>query len=78
MDNKKDHSRIVKNSLFLYFRMILTLVVTLYTSRVVLNVLGVEDFGIYNVIGGVVTMMAFLSGAMSSATQRFLSFELGK
>ncbi|MFQ2665208.1 lipopolysaccharide biosynthesis protein [Aeromonas caviae] len=77
MDNKK-HNRIVKNSLFLYFRMILTLVVTLYTSRVVLNVLGVEDFGIYNVVGGVVTMMAFLSGAMSSATQRFLSFELGK
>ncbi|MBL0652709.1 lipopolysaccharide biosynthesis protein [Aeromonas caviae] len=77
MDNKK-HSRIVKNSLFLYFRMILTLAVTLYTSRVVLNVLGVEDFGIYNVVGGVVTMMAFLSGAMSSATQRFLSFELGK
>ncbi|MCX9111810.1 hypothetical protein OKS80_02720 [Aeromonas veronii] len=78
MDNQKKHSRIVKNSLFLYFRMILTLVVTLYTSRVVLNVLGVEDFGIYNVVGGVVTMMAFLSGAMSSATQRFLSFELGK
>ncbi|MFM5191698.1 MATE family efflux transporter [Aeromonas media] len=78
MDNKKKHSRIVKNSLFLYFRMILTLAVTLYTSRVVLNVLGVEDFGIYNVVGGVVTMMAFLSGAMSSATQRFLSFELGK
>ena len=77
MDNKK-HSRIVKNSLFLYFRMILTLAVTLYTSRVVLNVLGVEDFGIYNVVGGVVTMMAFLSGARSSATQRFLSFELGK
>lgn len=78
MDNQKKNSRIVKNSLFLYFRMILTLVVTLYTSRVVLNVLGVEDFGIYNVVGGVVTMMAFLSGAMSSATQRFLSFELGK
>ena len=58
--------------------MILTLGVTLYTSRVVLNNLGVEDFGIYNVVGGVVTMMAFLSGAMSSATQRFLAFELGK
>lgn len=58
--------------------MLLTLGVTLYTSRVVLNTLGVEDFGIYNVVGGVVTMMAFLSGAMSSATQRFLSFELGR
>lgn len=78
MGNQKKYNRIIKNSLFLYFRMILTLVVTLYTSRVVLNVLGVEDFGIYNVVGGVVTMMAFLSGAMSSATQRFLAFELGK
>lgn len=58
--------------------MLLTLGVTLYTSRVVLNNLGVEDFGIYNVVGGVVTMMAFLSGAMSSASQRFLAFELGK
>lgn len=78
MSNIKNNRRIFKNSLFLYFRMILTLVVTLYTSRVVLNALGVEDFGIFNVVGGVVTMMAFLSGAMSSATQRFLSFELGK
>ena len=58
--------------------MLLTLGVTLYTSRVVLNNLGVEDFGVYNVVGGIVTMMTFLSGAMSSATQRFLSFELGK
>ncbi|MFQ2601249.1 hypothetical protein ACK3Z9_20240 [Aeromonas caviae] len=56
----------------------LILIVSLYTSKVVLQTLGVEDFGIYNVVGGVVTMMAFLSGAMSSATQRFISFELGK
>ncbi|HFZ0415397.1 TPA: lipopolysaccharide biosynthesis protein [Escherichia coli] len=78
MSNSSNNRRIFKNTLFLYFRMLLTLGVTLYTSRVVLNNLGVEDFGIYNVVGGVVTMMAFLSGAMSSATQRFLSFELGK
>lgn len=77
MTNTTNNRRIVKNTLFLYFRMLLTLGVTLYTSRVVLNNLGVEDFGIYNVVGGVVTMMAFLSGAMSSATQRFLAFELG-
>lgn len=76
--NSNNNRRIFKNTLFLYFRMLLTLGVTLYTSRVVLNNLGVEDFGIYNVVGGIVTMMAFLSGAMSSATQRFLSFELGK
>lgn len=78
MTNLNNNRRILKNSLILYFRMILILVVTLYTSRVVLNALGIEDFGIFNVVGGVVTMMAFLSGAMSSATQRFLSFELGK
>lgn len=78
MSNSSNNRRIVKNTLFLYFRMLLTLGVTLYTSRVVLNSLGVEDFGIYNVVGGVVSMMAFLSGAMSSATQRFLSFEMGK
>lgn len=58
--------------------MILTMLVTLYTSRVVLQTLGVEDFGIYNVVGGVVVMFSFLNSAMSSATQRFLSFELGK
>ena len=52
--------------------------VTLYTSRIVLKLLGVEDFGIYNVVGGVVTMFSFLSSSMSSATQRFLTFELGK
>lgn len=62
----------------LYFRMILTLLVSLYTSRVVLNTLGVEDYGTYHVIGGVVTMFGFFNGAMSSATQRFLSFELGR
>ncbi len=62
----------------LYFRMILTMLVSLYTSRVVLNILGVEDYGIYNVVGGVVAMFGFFNSAMSSATQRFLSFELGK
>jgi O-antigen/teichoic acid export membrane protein len=58
--------------------MLLNLVVSLYTSRVVLNALGVEDYGIFNVIGGVVTMFSFLSGTMATATQRFLSFELGR
>jgi O-antigen/teichoic acid export membrane protein len=58
--------------------MILIMGVSLYTTRIVLKVLGVEDFGIYNVVGGVVTMLAFLSSSMSSVTQRFLSFELGK
>lgn len=67
-----------KNAGMLYFRMLLTMAVTLYTSRVILQTLGVEDFGIYNVVAGFVTMLGFLNGAMSSATQRFLAFELGK
>lgn len=54
------------------------MLVSLYTSRVILNTLGVEDYGIYNVVGGVVSMFAFFNSAMSSATQRFLSFEIGK
>ncbi len=74
-DNNK---RIAKNTAMLYFRMLFTMAVSLYTSRIVLNTLGVEDFGIYNVVGGVVLMFSFLNNAMSSGTQRFLSFELGK
>ena len=62
----------------LYFRMILTMVVSLYTSRVILNTLGFEDYGIYNVVGGVVSMFTFFNSAMSSATQRFLSYEIGR
>lgn len=54
------------------------MLVSLYTSRVILNTLGVEDYGIYNVVGGVVSMLSFLNGAMAGATQRFLSFEIGK
>lgn len=69
---------IVRNAGLLYFRMLLTMAVTLYTSRVVLNTLGIDDFGIYHLVGGFVTMLGFLHGAMSSATQRFLSFELGR
>ena len=74
-DNNK---RIAKNTLLLYFRMLFMMVVSLYTSRVILNALGVEDFGIYNVVGGVVAMLGFLNGSMSNAVQRYLSFELGR
>jgi O-antigen/teichoic acid export membrane protein len=78
MSNDADSNRIAKNTILLYFRMFLTMGVSLYTSRIILNTLGVEDYGIYNVIGGVVIMFSFLNSSMSSATQRFLSFELGK
>lgn len=62
----------------LYIRMFLTMIVGLYTSRVVLATLGVEDYGIYGVVGGVVAMMGFLNASMSGATSRFLTFELGR
>lgn len=76
--SSQNNRRIAKNTMMLYFRMILTMIVSLYTSRVILNTLGVEDYGIYNVVGGVVSMFAFFNSAMSAATQRFLSFEIGK
>lgn len=76
--SSESNKRIAKNTMMLYFRMLLTMAVSLYTSRIVLNTLGVEDFGIYNVVGGFVTMFAFLNSAMASATQRFLAFEIGK
>src|SRR5690554_5976078 len=72
------YKRMAKNAGMLYIRMLLTMAVTLYTSRVVLQTLGVDDFGIYSVVAGFVTMLGFLNSAMSSATHRFLSFELGK
>lgn len=75
---QQNNKRIAKNTLLLYFRMLLTMCVSLYTSRVVLQALGVEDFGIYNVVGGVVSMFTILSGSLSAAIIRFLTFELGK
>lgn len=77
-DISTNNKRIAKNTLFLYIRMLLIMAVSLYTSRVVLNALGVEDYGIYNVVGSVVTMFAFLNGALVTTTQRYLTFELGK
>ena len=72
-----DNKRIAKNTLFLYMRMILTILVNLYAVRVVWDVLGIEDYGVYNVVGGIVTMFAFLNNAMVASSQRFISFELG-
>lgn len=72
------NKRIAKNTALLYFRTLFTLAVSLYTSRMVLSILGVMDYGIYNVVGGVVTMLNFLNGAMSSSTVRYLTFEQGR
>lgn len=73
---KLDANRILKNTIALYLRMGVMMLVTLYTSRVVLKALGVDDFGIFNIVGGVATFLAFLNGSAISATQRFLNFEL--
>ena len=73
-----DNKRIAKNTLFLYTRSIFLLIITLYTSRVTLQVLGVEDYGVYNLIAGVVTMFSFLQSTMSKASQRFITYALGE
>lgn len=70
--------RIAKNTIFLYVRMLFTMGIGLVTSRVVLKVLGVDDFGVYNVVGGVVAMFGFINSSMSGATSRFLTYGLGK
>lgn len=72
------NKRIVKNTIFLYIRTFVSMLISLYTSRKILEALGISDFGIYNVVGGVITMLTFLNGSMSVATQRFLTVELGK
>lgn len=74
----ENNKRIAKNTLLLYFRMLFTMAVSLYTSRIVLNVLGVEDFGIYNVVGGIIAMLGFLTGSLSSASSRYITYALGK
>lgn len=70
--------KIVKNTLFLYVRMFLTIIVNLYAVRVIWQVLGIDNYGIYNIVGGIVTMFSFLNNAMVASSQRFISFELGR
>jgi len=77
-DISTSNNRIALNTVLLYIRTILVMLVSLYTSRVVLNVLGVEDYGVYQVVGGVVSMFAVISGALSTAISRFLTYGLGK
>lgn len=75
MNNNK---RIAKNTLFLYFRMIVLMIIGLYTSRVTLNVLGTDDYGIYNVVGGIVSFFLFFNNALTAGVQRFLNFYIGE
>ena len=78
MSLQQNNSRIAKNTIFLSIRMVIVLLVSLYSSRVILQTLGVEDFGIYNVVGGFVSMFAFLNTSMNNAIQRFYNYEIGK
>lgn len=75
--NKSSH-HIMKNTLTLYVRMFFVIIINLFTSRVILEVLGVDDYGIYNVVGGIVVLFTFLNTTMSSSTSRFITFELGR
>lgn len=77
LETTANNKRIAKNTMFLYFRMILIMGVMLYMSRVILDKLGIDDYGLYNVVGGVVGMLSFLNGTLSNGTSRFLTYELG-
>ena len=77
-NHSENTKRIAKNTMMLYCRMLFSMLVSLYTSRVILNALGVEDYGIYNVVGGLVSMFSLISGSLSSSVSRFLTFELGR
>lgn len=77
-DRASNNKRIAKNTAFLYVRMIFVLLVSLYSTRVILNVLGVEDFGVYNVVGGFVSLFFFINSTMSNSVQRYYNFEKGK
>lgn len=77
-DNSSKNKRIAKNTVLLYFRMLLIMAVNLYTSRVVLETLGVEDYGIYTAVGGIVAFFNIICGSLSAATQRFITHALGK
>ena len=77
-NNSANSKRIAKNTLVLYVRMLFLMVISLYTSRVILQALGVEDFGVYNVVGGFVALFAILSRSLSTAASRFLNFTMGR
>lgn len=77
MESNKN-KRLAKNTIYLYIRMLFAVCINLYTSRLVLEYLGVEDFGVYNVVGGIVALMMFVNSSMRGATSRFITFSIGK
>lgn len=78
MDNSQNVNRLAKNTILLYIRMFISMLISLYTSRVILATLGVDDYGIYNVVGGLVGMFGIITATLNTAINRFLTFELGK
>ena len=78
MQEESNNKRIAKNTLYLYIRMLVSMAITLYTSRVILKTLGIDDFGIYNIVGGIIVLFGFVSHSLRTATQRFISFHLGQ
>lgn len=77
-EHSANNSRMAKNAAMLYVRMFFTMAVSLYTSRVVLQTLGVADYGTYNVVGGFVALFSIISGSLSSSISRYITFELGR
>jgi Na+-driven multidrug efflux pump len=73
----KSAKRVVKNTGFLYGKMVITIFISLYSTRLILNALGAVDYGIFTLVGGVISMLSFINGAMIIATQRYLSISLG-
>lgn len=78
MANQTNSKTIAKNTMFLYFRMMVTMIISLYTSRVILQVLGVDDYGIYQAVGGIVGFLSFINGALSTGSSRFITYGLGE
>ena len=78
MSEVSSNKRIAKNTLVLYVRTIFVMVISLFSSRIILDALGIDDYGIYNVVGGIVTMLSVVTGALSTSISRFLTYELGK
>ena len=77
-NNSANNKRLAKNTMFMYIRMVFLMTIGLYASRVILQTLGISDYGLYNVVGGVVAMFGFLNSTLSTSTQRFLNVEMGK
>lgn len=78
MGSDSKNKRLAKNTIYLYIRTLFAVCINLYTSRLVLEYLGVEDFGVYNIVGGIVALMMFVNTSMRGATSRFITFSLGK